>query len=323
MGKTRIFELKTGRSRLVTSTVPDETRDIVFLANGNARMGRAGAEEAKAALEEEGYIVKDFLVTTSEKELLKHLDEHLAKGEKLIAIGGGDGTLRSAAEKLAGTDTTMAVVPLGTGNAWARELGIPPGPANTARAVANGRVKTIDLGIANGRGFVNVATMGLTALINKNLEKRGKGLFGRLAYFPAVLRSITQLRPFTLHVKTPNEEHHVRALMFVAAAGRTHAGPFQVTRAAANDDGLLSLYALDHTGRGGLFRFGLMLLLRRHTDLDEVWTCECTSAEVTTRPTKHVIVDGEKAGRTPLVLGIRAASLKVLVPEEEGMKDEG
>ncbi|MEX2243284.1 MAG: YegS/Rv2252/BmrU family lipid kinase [Fimbriimonadaceae bacterium] len=303
--------------------MPDDKREVVFLANSNARMGRAGAEEAKAALEHEGFVVREFRVTNSEEALLKHLDQHLKNKEPLIAIGGGDGTLRSAAEKIAGTETTMAVVPLGTGNAWARELGIPPGAANTAKALANATTRTIDLGTANGRGFVNVATMGLTALINKNLEKRGKGLFGRLAYFPAVLRSITQLRPFTLHVKTPNEEHHVRALMFVAAAGRTHAGPFQVTRAAANDDGMLSLYALDTIpGRGGLFRFGLMLLLRRHTDLDEVWTSECTSAEVWTRPAKHIIVDGEKAGRTPLVLGIRAASLRVLVPEGEGMKDE-
>ncbi len=301
--------------------MPDTPVEIVFLANSNARMGSAGAEQAKLALEQEGFAVKEFRVTSSETELLRHLDQHLMNKEKLIAIGGGDGTLRSAAEKIAGTQTTLMVIPLGTGNAWAHELGILPGAANTARALAHATTKQIDLGTANGRGFVNVATMGLTALINKNLESRRKGIFGRLAYIPAVIRSISQLRPFSLHVKTDTDEHHVRALMFVAAAGRTHAGPFQVTRAAANDDGLLSLYALDYTGRGGLWRFGLALLFGRHTELNEVWTCECSSAEVRTRPSKRIIVDGEKAGRTPLVLGIRAGSLRVLVPgAEEGSR---
>ncbi len=302
--------------------MPEPKPEIVFLANSNARMGAAGAEHAKVALEQEGFTIKEFRVTSSEQELLGHLDQHLHNNESIIAIGGGDGTLRSAAEKIAGTEATMMVVPLGTGNAWAHELGIPPGAGNTARALAHATTKQIDLGIANGRGFVNVATMGLTALINQNLEKRGKGIFGRLAYIPAVIRSISQLRPFTLHVKTPNEEHRGKALMFVAAAGRTHAGPFQVTRAAANDDGMLSLYALDFTGRGGLFRFGLALLMGRHMDLNEVWTCECVSAEVWTRPAKRIIVDGEKAGRTPLVLGIRAGSLRVLVPESGEQRAE-
>jgi diacylglycerol kinase family enzyme len=216
---------------------------------------------------------------------------------------------------IAGTETAMAVVPLGTGNAWAIDLGIPVGAQQTARALANASVKAIDVGTANGRVFVNVATIGLTSLIAKNLQGEAKGRFGKFAYFPAVWQSMREVRPFRIHVKTSEQEFDDTVLQFVAAAGRTHAGPFPVTRHAENDDGLLSLYSLHAVGRPGLVRFGWALILGRHTALDEVWCCETSSAEVVTRPRKKVIVDGEVIGRTPLSLSIRPGALRVLVPD--------
>lgn len=302
----------------VSAHASSPVREIVFLANGNARLGDAGSERAKEALEAEGFTIKQFRVTHSEQEFARHLASYLGGGEPVIAIGGGDGTQRMAAEMIAGTTSVMAVVPLGTGNAWAREIGMPVNAVQVAQSLATAEVKAIDIGTANGRGFVNVATMGLTALIVKNMPEWGKGKFGRLAYIPAVLRSIRELRPFKLHIRTEQGDHDVMALMFVAAAGRTHAGPFQVTLKASHDDGLLSLYALDATDRRGLFRFGLALLAGRHTHLQEVWSRETASAVITTRPAKHVIVDGEVVGVTPLVLSIRPRALRVLIPTSAG-----
>lgn len=294
----------------------DFVRDLVFLANGNARLGEQGAVAAKDALEAEGFTIRQFEVIKDGAKFAERLRHFVSVKTPYIAIGGGDGTQRSAVEVIAGTEVVLVAVPLGTGNAWAKELGIPVEPKAMAQAVASGMEKQIDVGMANGRAFINIATVGLSAAIARNLNDRAKGRFGRAAYMPAVLKSIGNARSFRVHVKTDDAEYEDRVLQFVAAAGRTHAGPFRVTTHAENDDGKLSLYALHDTDRRGLLRFGWALLRGQHTELDEVWCCETASATVTTKPRKTVIVDGEAIGRTPLMLSVRPGALKVLVPAE-------
>ena len=294
--------------------------DAVFLVNGNSRSGAEQATLAKVALESNGFNVTQFVVTTSQAQFTTQLDKWVKESCPLIAVGGGDGTQRSAAERIAGTDSAIAVVPLGTGNAWATDLGLPTELNELAKALSTASVESINLGIANDRGFVNVATIGLTSLIAKNLPSKLKGRFGKLVYLPAVIKSLTELRPFLLKVTTEGDQYEGMALQFVAAAGRTHAGPFRVTRHASNNDGLLSLYALDDTDKRGLAKFGLGLLTGMHTLLGEVWSCEAQTATVTTGSAKRVIVDGERSGSPPLVLSIRPRVLKVLVPKVEEPK---
>lgn len=295
----------------------ETSREIVLLINGKARMGDRIGDETRAALEQEGFQVRDYLLTKSKDEFDRALKRHLDEQAPLIGIGGGDGTQRMAAEKIAGTSSCMAVLPLGTGNAWAGDLGVPTGAVPTAQALAKATPKSIDLGIANGHGFVNVTTLGLTSLIVRYLPKDVKSRFGKLAYLPAVIRSLRDLRSFELEVKTDKEIYRGRALVFVAAAGRTHAGPLRVTRKSSHDDGRLSVYALDNTDGKGMLKFGVGLLLGMHTELSEVWACETSAAEVITTPAKRLIIDGEPTGRTPLSLSVKSKSLKVLVPNSE------
>jgi len=296
--------------------VPDNhAKKAVFIVNGASRMGTRLADDAKNALTIAGFEVEHFCVTSKPNEMAKQLNEWIASEHDTIIVGGGDGTLREAAERLAGTNSTLGIFPLGTGNAWAKDVGIPVGVAEAAKTLYNATTETIDLGIANGRGFVNVATVGLTSLIVKNLPTHFKGRLGRLVYLPAVLKSLGEMKPFWLDVDTDGDSYSGEALLLVAAAGRTHAGPFRVTRFSTNNDGLLSLYALDATDKRGLAKFALGLITGFHTSLSEVWNCETASATVKTDPYKRIIVDGEPSGTTPLTLSIRPQALRVLVPE--------
>ena len=302
----------------------ERANELIFLVNGKSRSGAKSGDETREALQAAGFTIKDYHLTSKVDQFDSLLRSALQRKEPLIAVGGGDGTLRHAAELVAGTDSVLAVVPLGTGNAWAKDLGIPVGPTETAQALIGAGVEVIDLGVMNGRGFVNVATVGLTSLIVKNLPKGSKGMFGRLVYLPAVVRSLKELRPFELHVETEGDSYSGMALQFVAAAGRTHAGPFKVTRRSSNHDGKLSLYALDSTDNKGLLKFGLALVAGVHTLLNEVWSCEAYTAKVLTHPSKRVIVDGEPSGQTPLELSVRPGALRVLVPSkaEPGAESE-
>lgn len=296
-------------------------RETVFIANGNARLGARGAESAREALADAGFEVTRFHVAKDRRDFVQQLDRYVRESTPLICVGGGDGTMRSAIDRIAGTTCTMLPIPLGTGNAWARELGIPVTPSEMARALAGGEVRNIDVGVVNGEAFINVTTVGITSQIVQNMDDSAKGRLGRLAYFPAVIKSILKVRPFRLRVETEESCFEGEALLFVAAAGRTHAGPFQVTRLAENDDGLLSLYALHGDDWRGLLRFGYAMLRGRHTALEEVWCCETARASVTARPRRRSIVDGERGPRTPLSLSIRPASLRVLVPRHRATSD--
>lgn len=294
--------------------MPSDHRELVFLVNGQSRSGALQGETAKQALEQAGFFVKSFLLTDSNSDFESKLQSFVRSGEPLVGIGGGDGTQRIAAQILCGTDSAMAVLPLGTGNALASDLGIPSNLEEAAKALFSAEVTAIDLGLANGFGFVNVATCGLTGLIEKNIPKGLKGKFGRLVYLPAVVLSLKQLRPFELRVVTDGDDYVGMALQFVAAAGRTHAGHLKVTRHSSNTDGRLSLYALDSTDGRGLAKFGVGLLTGLHPFLNEVWTSEVVSAEVHTSPRKGLILDGERMGKTPIQLRVRPQSLKVLIP---------
>ena len=151
--------------------MPEPIRELVLLVNSKSRSGSSGLEAAKTALESEGFVVKASHMISDAKEFSRILSGYLSNAEPLIAIGGGDGTQRMAAEMFAGFSSAMLVFPMGTGNAWAKDLGIPVGASHTAKALATANIESIDLGVANGRGFVNVATVGLTSLIVKNLTK--------------------------------------------------------------------------------------------------------------------------------------------------------
>lgn len=291
-------------------------REVVLVVNGRSRSGADQGQAAQVALVEAGFDVRDFVLVTESVDFERVVRRLVQDQAPLIAIGGGDGTQRAAASLIAGSASTMAVVPLGTGNAWAKDLGVPTDMPSMAAAYAAGESEKIDLGVANGQGFVNVATVGLTALIVKNLPKAIKKKAGKIAYLPAVVQSLMEMKPFGLKVQadTAEEDYDGDAIVFVAAAGRTHAGPFRVTRSASNNDGLLSLYALDNTDKAGLVKFGLGLLTGIHTFFTEVWSCETPSALVKTRPPKKVVVDGEPSGVTPLSLTIRPRELSILMP---------
>lgn len=294
--------------------VTTTAKEVVFLSNARSRSGATGSERARDALTAAGVLVTDFALSTHASEFESRVRSAVAEARPWIAIGGGDGTQRLAAGLIAGSRSTQVVVPLGTGNALARDLELPTSLPEFATVVAGGVSRQVDLGMANGLPCVNVASIGLTALIVKHLPKGLKGPLGRLVYLPAVIRSLKEMRPFRLKVTCEGEGYEGDALQFVACPGRTHAGPFRATRLSENDDGLLSMYALDNTDGRGMARFALGLLTGRHTLLGEVWTTEAPSAVVETRRPKKVVVDGETIATTPLNLAVQSRTWSVLVP---------
>ena len=232
----------------------------------------------------------------------------------LLIVGGGDGTINAIAGLLANSRTALAVLPLGTGNEFARDLQIPLSVEGSCNVISTGRTIHVDLGKIQDRFFVNVVTAGLSTKIAEQLTSPMKKRFGRFAYAFAVFGGLRNLRPFQATLATENGTNEFECLQIVIGNGRLHAGPFPVLPDARLRAGKFSIYALKGNQRSEFIRYALMLPGGHHADLGEIHTEHARKGSLVTSPRVRTTVDGEIFDRTPVQFESLPSALKVMVP---------
>lgn len=269
-----------------------EIRQVALLASGGSRRGREVFEELK----------EEFGLRLVYSELVNHASDWPAAvrrarqaGSQVIAVGGGDGTLHYAAPLVEKAGAILGIVPLGTGNALARDVGIPLDPSSAMRlCLQEGIVAQMDGGIMNDHPFLTVATTGLTTRIAKIVSAAPKKKLGRLVYIPAVLRAAFLSRPFAASITADGETFTGRAWQIVVSNTRTHGGPFVATPNAAPNNGTLGVYVVSHRRRGVLIRYFFALLRGKHTNMPEVWSKDAAHIEIRLSRMRTFILDGER-----------------------------
>jgi len=244
----------------------------------------------------------------------------LAENADPIAAGGGDGTINAVASVLAETGRTLGVLPLGTLNHFAKDLGIPLDLEQAAEVLVDGTVSRIDLGEVNGRIFVNNSSLGLYPSIVHNREDLQERLeYGKWPAF--VWASLAVLRRYSfLEARLRVDGHElVRHTPFIFVGNnRYRIEGFNIGARTNLDSGWLWLYTTREIGRLGLLKFGLRALLgslRKDKDFDMLRTKEIV---IDTRHSRlRVATDGEVAiMQTPLHYRIRPGVLRVMVPNK-------
>ncbi|MBX3120452.1 MAG: hypothetical protein KF784_15445 [Fimbriimonadaceae bacterium] len=277
---------------------------------------RSGDQVIDLIRERWGEAAKEICVVESVQAFEKAITS-AKKDVGTLIVGGGDGTIRKAAELLLGTDTMLGVLPLGTGNALAHELGIPISTADAMTFLDEQAVPAkIDVGRFNSDVFVNVATLGITSKIMDIIANSPKGKFGRLVYIPALFRAVRFAKSFRIRIESEKEALDLRAVQFVAASSQQHGGPFRVTESASITDGKLSVYVVKKGDRGSLFRYGLGLLFGRHTELPTVWSAELSQVQITLSKTGRFVLDGDAVKAREAEIRVEPSSLNVLVSPE-------
>jgi YegS/Rv2252/BmrU family lipid kinase len=289
---------------------------VEILVSSRSRRGERDFERCLDELRLLGVPVGAALKVTGAADFRTALRGHVQARSKVVAVGGGDGTLRLAAEELAGTDTALAVLPLGTGNSFSRDLGIGNDIAKACRVIAEGRADRLDVGRANGRAFLNVATVGLSTQIALGLDPTAKRRLGVLAYLAPGLMAVWAARPFKVWIDLPEGSREADALQVVVGNGRRHAGPFLVTERAGLKTGRLHGYVLAARDKAGLFRFVRALVRGDHESLGNVVSFDAPALTVATEPRKRVTIDGDVTERTPVRFEVAAGSLLTLVPRD-------
>lgn len=289
-------------------------QSAALIVNGKSRRGREWFSQVESTLKQEGVDLRLSRLVRDPRHISTSVKEALQMGLPLVCVGGGDGTFSAISDQFIGVDSTLGVLPLGTGNSLARDIGIVADVKQAVDVLLKGKPRKIDLGQVNDRFFVNVATIGLTTQIAESLTDEAKRRLGRAVYLMAVCRAAMNTRPFTVRIDIDGERREYRAHQVVVGSGRYHGGPFQVTPDAQIDSGRLSGYVLKSSGRGTLLRYALNLWRGKHVEMPEVFPFDTESLRVSTLPTKRLTVDGEIQGKTPAEFRIHPAAIQVMAP---------
>jgi diacylglycerol kinase (ATP) len=298
-------------------------RRALLVVNTKSRSGREAQETAAGILEAAGFQVRPE--PCKDAEALQATIRRLAGSVDLVVLGGGDGTMNSAAPALIETGLPLGLLPLGTANDLARTLGIPPDLEAAARIIADGHLRRIDLGEVNGKPFFNVASIGLSVEVTRELTRERKRRWGRLGYAIATCRALWRLRPFSAEIRHGGGVAKVRAIQIAVGNGRHYGGGMTVEEAARIDDGRLDLYSIEFAQLWRLLLIYPAFRAGRHGVWREVRTANCTEVEVRTRRPRPVNTDGELVTRTPARFTVRRLALSVLVPKPatEGQEPPG
>ncbi len=166
-------------------------------------------------------------------------------GCERVVVAGGDGTLHLVVNGMAGSQATLGVIPCGSANDFARSIGLPLDVEAALEIVHGGYSERLDLGWVNGRYFLNVASLGLSAEVADGISRDRKRRWGRWAYAVEVVTRIGQRRvvPVTVCLATTCEQ--VEAYQVTIANGCCFGGGFRVTSEASFDDGLLDVVLIE------------------------------------------------------------------------------
>ena len=283
----------------------------------NPRSGTGAA--AREALEE----ARTFAIEQCEPESLDQCVERVvAEGAHRIVVAGGDGTVAKVAAALVGTATTLAIVPGGTLNHFARDHGIPADHRAATKTAAAGTIATTDVAFVNDRLFLNTSSVGAYVLFVRTRERLERWLGYRLATLVAGVRLLGVVRPFTVSLELDGvARQYVSALVFVGVGERELQLPAVGSRAP---DGRRGLHVI--VVRGGTWArlvaagltaaFGGNDAIARGTLADTFVVDQCTIE--LRRRRGRVAIDGELVEmNSPLEYRIERDALRLVVPSED------
>lgn len=292
---------------------------IPVILNAAAGTGHAEADcKRLRALFAKSGMDADIVTAADGDEIAACVRNALARHPTRIVAGGGDGTVSSVASLLCGTPVALGILPLGTLNHFARDLGIPSDCAAAVEVIAGGHRVPVDVGEVNGRLFINNASLGLYPDMVRDRTSQERRL-GRGKYWAMLWATLAALRrsPFMdLRLEIDGNAQDCRSpFVFVGNNDYVMEG-FSIGTRSSVRDGRLSVYTTRCGNRGGLIRLALRAVFGRLAQADDFSGANAHSLRVETRQRRMwVATDGEiNMMETPLDFHIRPASLQVILP---------
>ncbi|MEJ7616546.1 MAG: diacylglycerol kinase family protein [Pyrinomonadaceae bacterium] len=275
-----------------------------------------------------GGVEADIRVAANGAELVSLAKRAPLEGYPVIVAGGGDGTINLVASQLVGSEIQLGVLPLGTLNHFAKDLGIPLDLEAAAQTIISGHAVQVDVGEVNGRVFINNSSLGLYPSIVRHRERQQQRL-GRGKWYALFWAALTVLRRFSLlslRLTAEGETLRRRTPMIFVGNNEYQMEGFQIGARSCLDQGQLSVYVAHRVGRARLLQLMIAALFGRNPgeapDFDQL--CAAELWVETRRKRLLVATDGEvNVMSAPLHYRVRPGELRVIVPRPEDDTIEG
>ena len=239
---------------------------------------------------------------------------------QIIVAVGGDGTVSAVAQAVLENEKVLAIIPRGTLNHFAKDLGIPLDSVDALKVIKNGIEKRVDVGEVNGRFFINNSSIGLYPRIvwkRERQQRLGRGKWWSAAWATWQLFLLSPFSEVTLDV---NGKVLRRKTPFVFIGNNEYEiDIYNIGRRIKLDTGCLSVYLMRRSGRMGLLLLVIHTLFGRLKELKDFENFKTSHLSIVTRKTRTLVaIDGEVAVmETPLEYRIHPKKLRVLVPRSE------
>ena len=239
--------------------------------------------------------------------------EAVREGFEVIIAAGGDGTLNEVVNGIGGSSVRLGILPVGTMNVFATELGIPQGNLERAWSVIEqGKVVEVDLPKANDTHFIQLAGVGLDAEVVRKTTADSKRALGPLSYLLTLVQ-VAAHKPSRVMLEAEGGRISEGSFALIGN-GRLYGGPFPVFQRASLFDGLLDVLVFQNQSHWDVVRYFQAIAFGTHPQLPDVEYFQTSTLRVTSSGDVPVELDGEVAGMLPCLFSVSSQKLRVLAP---------
>ncbi|MCH8119120.1 MAG: NAD(+)/NADH kinase [Planctomycetes bacterium] len=292
----------------------------------NPKSGATGSKLTRRRFEQyllkRGFDVRVSLTTSLENACELATDAAVEYDCAMVVVVGGDGTVREVAHGLEGSDKPLLIVPHGTENLLANELGFDEKLKTIIRTFEAEYIRPLDLGIANGRCFTSIAGFGFDGQIVKRVSEQRDGHIDHFDYFWPIWRTFWNYKFDPMKVEVDGEEiFDGPCLVFVGNISRYALG-LQILHYADFGDGLLDVCVYKCASQLHLVKHSVMTILKQHADTRDVIYRQCKNISISSKTDSVMTeIDGDPGPALPVQIKIIPQAVNCIVPE--GAKPAG
>jgi diacylglycerol kinase (ATP) len=289
---------------------------VVF--NSNAGRGRATALRTELERRLEEAFPDDWALAPTERagDGGRQTARLLDAGATRIASAGGDGTLSECLAALMDTRIPLAVIPVGTGNDFGRQVGI----RTLDEAIWNLRddnIVDVDVGLAGGKPFLDTLACGFDSAVGQRANEGFRYLKGTAAYVGAIASTLRRYEAVEMEVNVDGKVWSGRAMLAAICNCRSYGGGFQVAPEASITDGLLDVVVVERMSKARFVCQLPKVMKGRHMSLPEVHHWTGKSVKLSVYPPIRWMLDGELQGDTPVQVEIAPARRPMVIPASD------
>ena len=287
---------------------------LLIIRNPTAGQRRGGDYASAAALLEAAGCSLTVAETAARGDAVRLAREADANAFDIVVAAGGDGTINEVVNGLAGRGLTLGLIPLGTSNVLAHEIGIGPDMARAAEIIASGRRRTVALASAEGHYCCLMVSAGFDSRALTRVRHGLKRLMGEGAYYVAGFEEMLAGGKRMLQVEIDGKPYEAASV--IVANGRLYGGKYLIAPDADISEPVLHTMLLQRPGRWNITRYGIAVMRERLHLLPDVITVPGTTVRLLAPAGEPWQGDGDLIGEFPVTVTIEAGAIDVMAPAE-------